>query len=346
MKKYLKTAIVLLIGGALAYWFIARTDWSVVGEKIRHVNGWALFASLILINLTMVARGFRWQVLLAPIAPVSVRNAFAATAIGFGAIFVIGRAGEVVRPIALSLRERLRPSATLATLLIERIFDTAAVVGLFSFNLLFFQMPQQTAEARQTLALLRTTGALLSFGVIVGVGVLIFLRWRAEVLLQWLETRTAALPPKLMRPLLNLLRSLAEGLAVLTGARALLLAVFYSACVWALVTAATWLVAYAFGLHLPITYAVFVLGFGLVGSIVPTPGGGAGAFHAAAAKGLEFLGIETNLAAAIAVVYHLIAFGAPFILGLYYLIRDDISVQQIRDSLNEEMHEEITTHDS
>ena len=342
MKNYLKTALVLLIGGALAYWFIARTDWSVVGEKMRHVNCWALLLALVLINLTMLARGFRWQVLLAPIAPVSVRNAFAATAIGFGAIFVIGRAGEMARPIVLSLRERLRPSATLATILIERIFDTAAVVGLFSVNLLFFQMPQQTADAQQTLTRLRTLGALLSLGVMVGIGVLILLRLRSEPLLQWLETRTAALPQKLMRPLLNLLRSLAVGLAVLTGVRSLLLAVFYSACVWALVTAATWLVAYSFGLHLPLTYAVFVLGFGLVGSIVPTPGGGAGAFHAAAAKGFEFLGVETNLAAAIAVVYHLIAFGAPFILGLYYLIRDDLSVQQIRDALNEEM----TAHNS
>jgi glycosyltransferase 2 family protein len=337
VKNYLKPALVLLIGGALAYWFIARTDWSVVGEKMRHVNGWTLLLSLILINLTMLARGFRWQVLLAPIAPVSVRNAFAATAIGFGAIFVIGRAGEMARPIALSLRERLRPSATLATILIERIFDTAAVVGLFSVNLLFFQMPQQTADAQQTMARLRTLGALLSLGVIVGIGVLILLRLRSEPLLQWLEARTSNLPQKVMRPLLNLLRSLAEGLSVLTGLRSLLLAVFYSVCVWALVTTATWLVAYSFGLHLPITYAVFVLGFGLVGSIVPTPGGGAGAFHVAAQAGFEFLGVEKNLAAAIAVVYHLIAFGAPFILGLYYLIRDDISVQQIRDALNEEM---------
>jgi glycosyltransferase 2 family protein len=337
VKNYLKPALVLLVGGALAYWFIARTDWSVVGERMRHAKVWPLLLAVLFINLTMLARGLRWQVLLAPLARISLRNSFAATAIGFGAVFVLGRAGEVVRPIALSLRERLRPSTTVATILIERIFDTAAVVGLFSINLLFFQMPEQSADAQKTLALLRTLGAALSLGVIVGIGVLIFLRLRADTFLQWLEKRTRSLPAKLTRPLLNLLRSLADGLAVLTGARALLLAVFYSACVWALVATATWLVAYGFGLQLPITYAVFVLGFGLVGSIVPTPGGGAGAFHAAAAKGLEFLGIEPNLAAAIAVVYHLIAFGAPFLLGLYYLIRDDISVQQIRDTLSQEM---------
>ena len=253
MTKYLKPALVLLIGGALAYWFIARTDWSVVGERIRHAKLWPLVLGIVIINLTMLARALRWQVLLAPIARVSLRNSFAATAIGFGAVFVIGRAGEVVRPVALSLRERLRPSATLATILIERIFDTAAVVGLFSVNLLFFQMPQQDATSQNSMTLLRTLGATLSIGVIVGIIALVLLRLRAEPLLHWLEARTTALPQKLMRPVLNLLRALAEGLSVLTGARALLLAVAYSACVWSLVTLATWLVTYAFGLDLPLT---------------------------------------------------------------------------------------------
>jgi glycosyltransferase 2 family protein len=337
VTKYLRPAVILLIGGALAYWFIASTDWSVVGDRISHVKVWPLALSIVLINFTMLARALRWQVLLAPLARISLRNSFAATAIGFGAVFVIGRAGEVVRPVVLSLRERLRPSATLATILIERIFDTAAVVALFSTNLLIFQLPQQTAESHQTMTLLRTLGALLSTGVLVGIGILILLRLRANVFLQWLETRTAAFPQKVMRPILNLLRSLAEGLSVLVGARALFLSVAYTACVWGLVTTATWLVAYAFGLDFPITNIIFILGFGLVGSIVPTPGGAAGAFHVSAAKGFKFLGVEANLAAAIAVIYHLIAFGAPFILGLYYLIRDDISVQQLRDALNEEM---------
>jgi uncharacterized protein (TIRG00374 family) len=337
VTKYIKPAIVLLIGGALAYWFIARTDWSIVGDRIRHARLWPLLLGLVAINLTMLARALRWQVLLAPITRISLRNSFAATAIGFGAIFVFGRAGEVVRPVALSLRERLRPSATLASIMIERVFDTAAVVGLFSTNLLFFQMPMTDAASQQTLALLRTVGVLLTAGVIVGVAILVLLRLRAEPILRWMEARTTALPRKLMRPLLNLLRSLAEGLSVLTGLRSLMLTLLYSAVVWGLVTLATWLVTYAFGLNLPITYIVFVLGFGLVGSIVPTPGGGAGAFHASVAKGFEFLGVNTNESAAIAIIYHLIAFGAPFLLGLYYLIRDDISVQQIRDALNEEM---------
>jgi uncharacterized membrane protein YbhN (UPF0104 family) len=102
------------------------------------------------------------------------------------------------------------------------------------------------------------------------------------------------------------------------------------------VSAATWLTLFAFGLNYSISYVIFILGFGLVGSVVPTPGGSAGAFHAAAAKGMEFFGLEPNLAASIAIVYHLIAFGPPFVIGLYFLIRDDLSFKQLREMIAEE----------
>ena len=48
---------------------------------------------------------------------------------------------------------------------------------------------------------------------------------------------------------------------------------------------------------------------------------------------MEFLGLEPNLAASIAIVYHLIAFGPPFVIGLYFLIRDDISFRQLREMI-------------
>ncbi len=40
----------------------------------------------------------RWGALLAPLSPASMRNLFIATTVGFGALFLFGRMGEVVRP--------------------------------------------------------------------------------------------------------------------------------------------------------------------------------------------------------------------------------------------------------
>jgi hypothetical protein len=336
MAKKFKSILILAIGLGLAYWFVSRLDWRMVLVYLKNARIWPLILGAALINLTMLVRSLRWQVFLAPIARVSLRNLFAATAVGFGSIFVIGRAGEIVRPTMLSLRERLRPSATFATILIERIYDTTAVVTLFSVNLLFFKLPTTNADDAQRLGTIRSIGFFLLTGVVAGIIVLVFLRLKAQTMIGLLERWTRRFPQKLIKPLLNLIRHLSDGLSVLLNLRELVVTVFLTLCVWGLVSAATWLTLFAFGLNFSLSYVIFILGFGLVGSVVPTPGGSAGAFHAAAARGMEFLGLEPNLAASIALIYHLIAFGPPFILGLYFLLHDDISLSRLREIIASE----------
>lgn len=336
MVGKLRSLLILLTGIGLAYWFVSQLEWHIVGAHMRSMRWWPLAGAAIMITLTMFVRALRWQTLLAPISPVRLHNTFAATAIGFGGIFIFGRAGEVVRPVMLSLREPVPASATIATILIERIFDMTTVVLLFAINLLFFRLPVSRPDDAQMLTSIRTLGALLTLGVIIGVAALVLLRLNAAAFLSLLARWLRPLPEKLTRPLLNLVRHMADGLSVLVNWRELARAMFYSVCVWIMVAGATWLVAIAFHTAFPITDAIFVMGFGLVGSVVPTPGGSAGAFHKAAQVGLMFLGIEQNLAAAVAIIYHLIAFGTPFLIGLYYLVRDGISLGRLRELIAHE----------
>jgi glycosyltransferase 2 family protein len=342
VSKNLKSVLILAIGLGLAWWFISRLDLDTVGAHLRNARIWPLLLAALLINLTMFARSLRWQALLSPIRATKLSNLFAATSVGFGAIFVIGRAGEIIRPAVLSLRERIKPTATFATILIERLFDTTAVVSLFAANLLIFKLPPDQSNAN-ALNAIRSVGLALLIGVAVGIALLVLLRLKAAAVIEGLKRRGAGLPKKLSYPLLNFISHLADGLSVLLNLRALAVTIFFTACVWGLVSAATWLTLFAFGLNFPISHTIFVLGFGLVGSVAPTPGGSAGAFHAAAAKGLEFLGLDHNLAASIAIVYHLIAFGPPFVIGLFYLIRDDISLGQLREMIASETEPKDST---
>jgi len=337
VSKKLKSVLILAIGLGLAWWFISRLDLDTVGAHLRNVKIWPLLLAALLINLTLIARSLRWQALLSPIGRAKLSNLFAATSVGFGALFIIGRAGsEIIRPAVLSLRERLRPSATIATILIERIYDTTAVVLLFAITLLSFGLPARSASDWQKFGGAHGVGLFLLLATLSGLGALVLLRLKAEPIIAWSEKRSVWLPQKLAQPLMNFIRHLADGLSVLFNLRALAMTFFLTACVWTLVCAATWLTLFAFGLNFSISHIIFILGFGLVGSVVPTPGGSAGAFHAAAAKGLEFLGLDPNLAASVAIVYHLIAFGPPFVIGLFYLIRDDISLGQLREMIASE----------
>jgi uncharacterized membrane protein YbhN (UPF0104 family) len=93
----------------------------------------------------------------------------------------------------------------------------------------------------------------------------------------------------------------------------------------------TWLVMRAFGLMPGMKDAMFVMGWALVGSLVPTPGGGAGGFHAITKYGLTtFLGVEENQAAAITIILNLVYFAPALLFGLYYFLRSDVSVARLR----------------
>jgi glycosyltransferase 2 family protein len=129
---------------------------------------------------------------------------------------------------------------------------------------------------------------------------------------------------------LGLLTHLAEGLSVLLNWREMLKTLVQTALVWGIITMAYWAVVTAFDIEFSLSQTIFMLGAGLVGSLIPTPGGSAGAFHAAAQKGLVFLDVESNLAAATAIAIHIVSFGSPFIFALFYLMRTDISVSQLR----------------
>jgi uncharacterized membrane protein YbhN (UPF0104 family) len=86
----------------------------------------------------------------------------------------------------------------------------------------------------------------------------------------------------------------------------------------------------AFGLPFGLKETIFVMGWSLVGSLVPTPGGAAGAFHAATAAGLIFLNRPPNEAAAVSILLHLVAFAPAVVWGLYYFLRGDVSFKRLQ----------------
>jgi uncharacterized membrane protein YbhN (UPF0104 family) len=77
---------------------------------------------------------------------------------------------------------------------------------------------------------------------------------------------------------------------------------------------------------------VFVLGWSLVGSVVPTPGAGAGTYHAATAFGLtHYLGYPADDVQPAVIILHLVVFGSPLLFGLYYFLRSGFSVARLRE---------------
>ena len=126
---------------SLAFFVLAIIDvqWDKVWAALQKANYWALIPALAIYFVGVLLRAVRWRILLRPILPpepdgkpgdIGLGNTFEVVTIGYMANNVLpARIGELVRAYVLSVREAVRKTATLATILVERIFDGLVMVG-------------------------------------------------------------------------------------------------------------------------------------------------------------------------------------------------------------------------
>jgi uncharacterized protein (TIRG00374 family) len=333
LRKHLKFIALILLTALILWWFARGLDWKEVGVAVSSADWRLLAAAIIIVSVGYLIRAYRWQTLLAPLTPARLREVFVATTMGFASIFIFGRAGEVVRPVVLPLRDRrVRPAASFVTIAVERICDMTLVAVLFALNLLWFPVP---AERAAEFANIRRSGVVLLAVIVLGLLGLAWFRRRSKSAIGWLDKRFKRLtfmPQRVSQTIIHLLEQLARALSIFVDARELMVTAGWTIALWSAVGVATWCVLHAFGLGFGPKEALFVMCWGLVGSMVPTPGGSAGAFHATTKYGLHtFLGVDPNKAAAVAIIMHLVFFGPALVFGLYYFLRGEVSISRVRE---------------
>lgn len=341
MRKYLKF-ILLLLFAIFIFWFFGRKlNWQEVSESLQKAHFFYVLAGGLVISFGYFVRSIRWKVILAPITETSLRELFATTTVGFTAVFLVGRMGEIVRPMWLPMRDkRVSVSMALVTLGIERIFDLAALTCLFGISLLLLDAPM---GRESEFANFKTLGIVMLFAVAFGFIVLYYYQKHSEKIIPWIE-RVADkkfIPGKIKSIIVSIATQLAASLRILRDWREVLAVSFWTTLLWLGITMATWLTILAFDLPLTFSHSIFIMGFAAVSSIVPTPGGAAGAFHAATAGALIFLNVPTEKAAAIAIAMHLVYFAPAIVFGLYYFFHGDISIERFKNLLSSESEEPL-----
>ncbi|MEQ1642620.1 MAG: lysylphosphatidylglycerol synthase transmembrane domain-containing protein [Pyrinomonadaceae bacterium] len=346
MRKYVKFIVLVLLAVAI-FWFFGRNlDWQQVRAGLTRANPVYLAMAFVGICLGYLIRAVRWQVLLSPIVKAKLGDLFATTTVGYTAILFVGRAGEIVRPMWLPMRDRqIRPSAALVTILIERVFDLASLMIFFSISLIWFRTP---VGHEAEFATIKLVGNIMA-AVIVGgfIGLIIYHRY-SVTFIGWVEKLTdrSFVPARLRYMVLSLMRNMATALDILKSPRQILLAAFWTIALWVAIALPTWMVLLAFDLPMTFLDSTFVMGVASLGTLIPTPGGAAGAFHAATAGSLIILSVEKEQAFAVSLVMHLIYFVPALIFGFYYLFHGDISIERFRSLLSSENAEKEIESDS
>jgi uncharacterized protein (TIRG00374 family) len=337
----------LLLFAVFIFWFFGRNlNWVEVGQSLRQADATYLTAAVLIICLGYLLRAKRWQVLLAPITETSLKELFATTTVGFAAVFFIGRMGEIVRPMWLPMRDRrVRPSAALVTLGVERICDLTALICFFAANLIWFSAP---AGRETEFASVKIVGILMLVGVFAGLATLALYAKFSAPIIEWFARLTDRkfVPSRIRKIFLSILKQLSAALNVFRDWREVGAVIFWTLALWFAIAVPTWLVLLAFNLPLNFSASLFIMGFAAVSSVVPTPGGAAGAFHTATAASLIFLNVDQNVAGATSIAMHLVYFAPAVIFGLYYFFHGDISIAKLRNLLSSEHAVDEVEHEN
>src|SRR6204780_5034164 len=118
------------MAGFVVYrWRRSGFAWHEFSAALENVDWSWLALALALILATYVGRALRWEVMLRPLKKnTTLWPVFSATAIGFTAVVLFGRAGEPVRPYLIAKKEGVSFSSQVAAWEEERILDLFMVL--------------------------------------------------------------------------------------------------------------------------------------------------------------------------------------------------------------------------
>ena len=248
---------------AVSLWLLLRqVDLRQAGAVLSQVSVPLLAAAVAMYFASLSLRAWRWAILLRPIRPLSWRQVWPATVLGYAGNLVLpARLGELLR--AAALRSRGVPmSAGLATIAAERMLD-----GLTTAGLVLLASRLLPAVPAWLVAASRVAGAVFGAGILV-----LWLGLTGRPWVSVLLDRVVARFPVLAPPSIWTLRFL-DGLAVLHSPALLARVVLVTALAWAASTIEYWLAAAAVGVALsPAAAAFCVSAIGLSSAIPAAPG--------------------------------------------------------------------------
>jgi glycosyltransferase 2 family protein len=326
----LRTAFVSLLALALVAWFLRHANIADVWSQVRQARMDLLILGFIFVMATYWARAIRWQYLLAPVGHTKFRTVFRTTVIGFAALAILpARVGDVLRPYLLARREGLATTATMATVVMERVLDLIAVLTLLAIYVWGFTgdspLPDRLLNPVKVSA---TLAAAVSVGLM---AVMWVLATHPERIGKLAAAAARILPGRLSERVGHLTTTFSGGFAAARSPRALLLAMLWSFPLWLAIAAEAWAVTVAFGIEMPFAGTFLLQALLVIGVAVPTPGG-VGSYHEAYRIGVTtFFGAANDRAVAAAIVTHAISFVPVVLLGVIFMAQDGLSVSGLKD---------------
>jgi glycosyltransferase 2 family protein len=315
----------ILVGIAVSLFFLY---WAIrlIGnlgsavESIQHADYWYVLPALAAYFAGVWLRAVRWRVLLKPVKSLSVSALFPVVVIGYMANDVLpARLGEIVRAYVLGEQEDIPKTTTLATIVVERMFDGIAMLVFVALVGLVVPLGEQIA------AIFRLTTGLFVVALVAlfAAGVS---RSRALALIDLIDERLPVVIRGRVAPLAD---RFLLGLNSLQSGRASATVLALSLGAWSCEAAMYFTIALGFGLYLGFPAFMLTTAVANLGAMVPAAPGYVGTFDAFALAVLALFRPDRAVAGAYVIVLHLALLGPVTFLGFFYLWRSNLSLRTL-----------------
>ncbi len=290
---------------------------------VQQANYWWLLPGIAIYFVGVWVRAWRWHYLLGPIKKIPTKTMFPITTIGYmGNNIYPARAGEVLRAVILKRKEDVSVSASLATIIVERIFDGVVMLSFVFVNL------------SELAKLTGSSGFVGNIQQVAVIGTGIFLGALAVFLLAAMFPHTTAkvgtwfierfAPKKFHDKIINIMNRFLDGLESLRSPFNVLMVFFTSVVIWLLETGKYWFVMHAFDFHVSFFALMLMNGIVNLATTIPSAPGYIGTFDAPGIAVLTAYGVDQATAAGYTLTLHVALWLPITLLGAYFLAREGI----------------------
>jgi uncharacterized protein (TIRG00374 family) len=309
--------VVTTVSSVVFLWASFRgVDYTQLAAVMRRSSfGWVTVAAVAnLVNLWL--RAMRWRAILKTTKVIDLGEVFGATMIGFAANNLLpARAGELLKVMVLARDHGLSRVTTLATVLLERLFDGLALVTI----VVALIASGQSTEA-----------SWIRNGVVGGAAAcalallaLVAVRQKSVSLTAWLRARLGPERSASYARALGAVPSFAAGLDCLSREkpRILVLIAATSALIWLTVLANVWCGVKALNLAVPFSASVVTLIAQSFGMLVPAGPANVGVYQFTTVAAVALFGVDRTNGLGLSLVLHATRFFPTTIIGFGYFLR-------------------------
>lgn len=317
----------IIISAVFLYLSLRGLQLAEFWDALKNAHYWYLIPGVAVYFLAVWVRAWRWHYMLRPLKKIPTTPMFPIVTIGYmGNNIYPARAGEVLRAAVLKQREGVPISASLATVVVERIFDGVVMLGFVFLNLP--ELARVTSNSGVIAGITIPIPQLAIIGALIFIGALLIFIAAAMFPKATEKLFDAVLLPLVPKRFKQSTRDVAlrflSGLESLRSPFEALMILFTTVIIWLLETAKYWIVMHAFPFQVSFFTLMLMNGIVNLATTIPSAPGYVGTFDAPGIAVLVAYGVAQPLATSYTLVLHVALWLPITLLGAYFYFRQPL----------------------